>query len=220
MKSRLYYAVISFILSGILLLIAVPLLSHRLYPKIPAVRVIHSMEKGEQLTEDDIEPIEVGALVLPEGIELTAEDVIGRYAAVELVKDDVLFGAKLSQLPLDGEFPKSILSKENTAVLIRLKMIEGSEYPVPETGNVVKLNRFRDKLMDIPELQFVRILSVVPPEREDDVVSVTVSLNEAQMQYMKRQKEDVFYASVLVRSNEELAEKLLAEQELFFKEED
>lgn len=211
---------ICFILSGILLLIAVPLLSHRLYPKIPAVRVIHSMEKGEQLTENDIEPIEVGALTLPEGIELTAEEVIGRYAAVELVKDDVLFGAKVSQLPLNGKVPKNILPEENTAVLIRLKMIEGSEYPVPETGDVVKLNRFRDKLMDIPELQFVRILSVVPPETEDAVVSATVSVNEAQMQYMKRHKEDVFYASVLVRSNEELAEKLLAEQEEFFKEED
>lgn len=212
---------ISFILSGILLLIAVPLLSHRLYPKIPAVRVTHSMEKGEQLTENDIEPIEVGALTLPEGTELTTEDMIGRYAAVELVKDDVLFGAKLSQLPLDGEVPKNILPKGNTAVLIRLKMIEGSEYPVPETGDVVKLNRFRDKLMDIPELQFVRILSVVPPETEDAVVSATVSLNESQLKCIKRhrQKEDVFYASVIVRSNEELAEKLLAEQELFFKEE-
>lgn len=209
---------VSFILSGILLFVAVPLLSHRLYPKIPAVRVIHSMEKGEQLTEDDIEPIEVGALTLPEGIELTVEDVIGRYAAVELVKDDVLFGAKLSQLPLDGEVPKDILPEKNTAVLIKLKMIEGSEYPVPETGDVVKLNRFRDKLMDIPELQFVRILSVVPPETEDEVVSATVSLNEAQMQYIKRRKEDAFYASVLVRSNEELAKKLLAEQEEFFKE--
>ena len=37
-----------------------------------------------------------------------------------------------------------------------------------------------------------------------------------QQQYVKRQKKTVFYASVIVRSNEELAEKLLAEQESFF----
>ena len=95
-----------------------------------------------------------------------------------------------------------------------LRMIEGSEYPIPETGDVIKINLFDKKRKDIPELQFVRILSVVPPKKADDTVAVTV--NEKQQQYIKRQKKTVFYASVIVRSNEELAEKLLAEQESFF----
>lgn len=97
-----------------------------------------------------------------------------------------------------------------------LRMIEGSEYPIPETGDVIKINLFDKKWKDIPELQFVRILSVVPPKKAEDTVAVTVALNEKQQQYVKRQKKTVFYASVIVRSNEELAEKLLAEQESFF----
>ena len=97
-----------------------------------------------------------------------------------------------------------------------LRMIEGSEYPIPETGDVIKINLFDKKRKDIPELQFVRILSVVPPKKAEDTVAVTVALNEKQQQYIKRQKKTVFYASVIVRSNEELAEKLLAEQESFF----
>lgn len=44
----------------------------------------------------------------------------------------------------------------------------------------------------------------------------THRLYPKQQQYVKRQKRTVFYASVIVRSNEELAEKLLAEQESFF----
>lgn len=218
MRSRLYYAIGCFILSVVLLFIAVPILSHRLYPKIQAVKVIRPMDKGEQLTREDIASIEIGVLELPKGIELTAEDVIGRYAAVELVKDDVLFSDKLSQLPLDGDLPKNILPEGNTAQLITLKMITGSEYPVPQTGDVVKLNGFQDKLIDIPQLQFVRVLSVIPSE--EDTVMVTVSLNEEQQRYIRRHKEEVFYASVIVRSNEELAEKLLAEQNLYFEEGD
>ena len=211
MKSRLYYAISCFLLAVVLLFLAVPLFAHRLYPKQQAIRVLHTMEKGEQLTDKDIEPITVGALQLSEGIALTEEDVIGRYAAVDLVAEDILFLSKLSQLPLEGNLPE-----ENTAQLMTLRMIEGSEYPVPETGDVIKINLFDKKWKDIPELQFVRILSVVPPKKAEDTVAVTVALNEKQQQYVKRQKKTVFYASVIVRSNEELAEKLLAEQESFF----
>ncbi len=218
MRSRLYYAIGCFILSVVLLFIAVPVLTHRLYPKIQAVKVIRPMDKGEQLTREDIAPIEIGVLELPKGIELTAEDVLGRYAAVELVKDDVLFSDKLSQLPLDGDLPKNILPEGNISQLITMKMITGSEYPVPQTGDVVKLNGFQGKLIDIPQLQFVRVLSVILPEEDSENVTVTVSLNEEQQKYIRRHKEDVFYTSVIVRSNEELAEKLLAEQKLYFEE--
>ena len=207
MKSRLYYAISCFLLAVVLLFLAVPLFTHRLYPKQQAIRVLHTMEKGEQLTDKDIEPITVGALQLSEGIALTEED---------LVAEDILFLSKLSQLPLEGDLPKDILLEENTAQLMTLRMIEGSEYPVPETGDVIKINLFDKKWKDIPELQFVRILSVVPPKKAEDTVAVTVALNEKQQQYVKRQKKTVFYASVIVRSNEELAEKLLAEQESFF----
>ena len=220
MRSRLYYAIGCFTLSVLLLFIAVPLLTHRLYPKIQAVKVIHPMEKGEQLTGEDIVLMEIGALDLPDGIKLTKEDVIGRYAAVKLVADDVILQSKLSQLPLEGEYPKDILPMDHQAELITLQMIEGSEYPVPETGDVVKLNRFKERLMDVPELQFVRILSVVPPETEDKTVSVTVALNEEQQKYIHRYQEETFFASVIVRANEELAEKLLKEQELYFTEVD
>lgn len=90
MKSRLYYAISCFLLAVVLLFLAVPLFTHRLYPKQQAIRVLHTMEKGEQLTDKDIEPITVGALQLSEGIALTEEDVIGRYAAVDLVAEDIL----------------------------------------------------------------------------------------------------------------------------------
>lgn len=220
MRSRLYYAIGCFILSVILLFIAVPILSHILYPKVEAIKVLHEVKKGEQMTDKDLAVIEIGALDLPTGIKLTKEDVIGRYAAVELVADDVILQSKLSQLPLEGEYPKDILPIDHQAKLITIQMIEGSEYPVPETGDVVKLNRFKERLMDVPELQFVRILSVVPPESEKKEVSVTVSLNEEQQKYIHRYQEETFFASVIVRANEELAEKLLKEQELYFTEVD
>ena len=49
MKSRLYYAISCFLLAVILLFLAVPSFTHRLYPKQQAIHVLHTMEKGEQL---------------------------------------------------------------------------------------------------------------------------------------------------------------------------
>ena len=216
MKSRLYYAISCFLLAVVLLFLAVPVFYPRRFAKQQANPLRQTKGKGETQAHKDKEPITVGALQLSEGIALTEEDVIGRYAAVDLVAEDILFLSKLSQLPLEGDLPKDILPEENTAQLMTLRMIEGSEYPVPETGDVIKINLFDKKWKDIPELQFVRILSVVPPKKAEDTVAVTVALNEKQQQYVKRQKRTVFYASVIVRSNEELAEKLLAEQESFF----
>ena len=53
-------------------------------------------------------------------------------------------------------------------------------------------------------------------EKSEDTVAVTAALNEKQAQYVKRQKKTVFYASVIVRSNEELAEKLLRRAGIIF----
>ena len=49
---------------------------------------------------------------------------------------------------------------------------------------------------------------------------MTIAVNEEQWKYTRKHQEDVFYGSVIVRSNEELAEKLLQEQDSYFKEGD
>ena len=217
MKSRLYCAIVCYIMAAVLLFLCVPFVKRMTYPKISAVHITKALEKGEQITKDHVADIEIGALEMPEDLVLLSEESIGRYAAVDLVKGDILFHSKLSQFPMDGEVPKDILPEDETSQLVMLKMIDGSEYTMPETGDVVKLNLFDKKLRDIPELQFVRVLTVIPKEEKEEVF-VTIAVNEIQKKYLNRHREDSFYASVIVRSNEELAEKLLLEQKVYFEE--
>lgn len=217
MKSRLYCAIVCYVLAVVLLFVCVPVVRRMTYPKTTAVHTIKPLEKGEQITKEHVAEITIGALEMPEDILLMAEESIGRYAAVDMVKGDILFQSKLSHVPMDGDVPKDILPQDQTSMLISLKMIEGSEYPLPETGDVMKLNLFDKKLRDIPELQFVRVLTVLPQE-DEEAVSVTIAVNEEQKKYLVRHREDTFYASVIVRSNEELAVKLLMEQKAYFEE--
>ena len=218
MKSRLYCAIVCYVLAVVLLFVCVPVVRHMTYPKTTAVHTIKPLEKGEQITKEHIEEITIGALEMPEDILLSSEEGIGRYAAVDMVKGDILFQSKLSHIPMDGDVPKDILPQDQTSMLLSLKMIEGSEYPLPETGDVMKLNLFDKKLRDIPEMQFVRVLTVLPKEDAEESVSITIAVNENQRKYLNRHREDTFYASVIVRGNEELAEKLLLEQKTYFEE--
>ena len=217
MKSRLYCAIICYILAVILLFVCVPISKKMFYPKSTAVCTVESIKKGEQITEKHIEERLIGKWNLSEKIIISSLDVIGRYAAVDIVSGDILLSSKLSHLPLDGDLPKDILPAGNTSMLITIKMIEGSEHPVPETGDIVKLSRFKDKLLDVPELQFVRILSVLSVEQE--TIEVIISINGEQEKYIKKHYDELLYSSVIVRSNEELAEKLLAEQNAFWRKE-
>ena len=220
MKSRLYYAVVCYILAVVLLFVCVPIVKRMTYPKTEAVRVVKAIEQGEQITVEKLESIEIGAWNLSDGVIEKSEDAIGRYAAVDIVADDILMDSKISQLPLDGDVPKDILPSDQVVTLLQVKMIEGSEYPLPQMGDVMKLNLFRKKLTDIPELQFIRVLSVLPQSEEDTAVTLTVAVNEKQRKFISRHSEDLFYGSVIVRSNEELAMKLLAEQKAHFEEAD
>lgn len=217
MKSRLYYAVACFTLAVSLLMIGVPVTMRKSYPKIQAVRTTEPVTKGQQFSRKNVEPIEIGAIHMPDTVICSIDDVIGRFAAVDMVEADLLYVTKISPIPLLEDDWGILLPEKNTSFLVRIKMIEGGEIDAPETGDVIKMNGFHKKLIDIPVLQFVRVLSVVEADA-DNVLTITISVNEKQKAYLEKYADDIFYASVMVRGNEDLAEKLLAEQEEYFEE--
>ena len=53
----------------------------------------------------------------------------------------------------------------------------------------------------------------------EGVIWITVSANQRQSTFLEKHRKDVFHVSVMVRENEELAEKLLQQQSAYFEEE-
>lgn len=78
------------------------------------------------------------------------------------------------------------------------------------------MNGYDDGLIDIPALNFVRVISVI--ETKEGISMITVSANEKQKEFLKKHSKDTFHISVISRNNEELANKLLQQQEEYFKE--
>lgn len=99
-----------------------------------------------------------------------------------------------------------------------VQIMEGSEVTALQTGDIIKMNGYDDGLIDIPALNFVRVITAMEPNAEG-VIWITVSANQRQSTFLEKHRKDVFHVSVMVRENEELAEKLLQQQSAYFEEE-
>jgi hypothetical protein len=145
-------------------------------------------------------------------------DVIGRYAAVDIVSGDILLTEKVSQVPFQDGEAMSLLPEGYETAVAMVQIMEGSEVTALQTGDIIKMNGYDDGLIDIPALNFVRVITAMEPNAEG-VIWITVSANQRQSTFLEKHRKDVFHVSVMVRENEELAEKLLQQQSAYFEEE-
>lgn len=60
------------------------------------VRITHTIPQGGMITEDAIELVDVGSFNLPGEVLRKKEDVIGKYAAVDLYAGDYLLPGKVT----------------------------------------------------------------------------------------------------------------------------
>lgn len=214
LKNRFVYAIVCYFLAVLIAFVGIPIVLSKTYSKTEAVRVINPVAKGEQLKKDNLKVVEIARLHLPEGMILSIEDAVGRYATIDMVADDYIMAAKISQLPFDGNSLPEELPEGAAAVSISVKMLEGSIDKEFRSGDVIQLYHFKERLMEVPELQFVRVLSVVTEEKDGSTLTVLAMTKQAdKLNQMK--KEGAIYGVLISRDNDTLAEALLKQQTLF-----
>ena len=214
-KSRIVSAVLCYLLAIVIIAAGIPFILSKTYSKTEAVKIINPVARGEQLKKENLSLVTVGRLNLPEGILYSLDDAIGRYATVDMVADDYLMAAKISQLPFDGNSLPEELPEGSTAVSIHVKLIEGSAEKVLQSGDIIKLYYSAGQFMEVPELQFVRVLSVLENDKEPPVLTVLAMTKQAEkLNQMK--KEGEIYAALITRGNETLASDLLKQQTSYF----
>jgi pilus assembly protein CpaB len=70
--------------------------------KSPLSALSIDVGKGDAITADQVETVDVGAYYLPSSVLKTDDQVIGQYATVDLKAGDFLLSSKLSGVPLDA----------------------------------------------------------------------------------------------------------------------
>ncbi|MBU5445241.1 Flp pilus assembly protein CpaB [Paenibacillus sp. MSJ-34] len=141
-----------------------PLFHQALRAQTEIVRVTRDIEKGEQITREKLEVVQVGAYNLPSHVMTSLDSVAGQYATAALQKGDYILSTKLSAVPLAEFAYLNHLDGSKQAISISIKSFAAGLSGKLQAGDIITLiasdyGEMRTTTMP-PELQYVEVLAV------------------------------------------------------------
>lgn len=232
MNNRFIYGIFSIILAAVIAFVAIPAVTSKTSSTVQIVRMTTAVPRGTLITTADIEMAEVGGFNLPGTIARNLEDVAGTYAAADLFPGDYILPEKVSSVPLSSDLTLNSIPDGMVAISITTQTLATSLSDKLQGGDIIRLYHYDDDnvlepVMDIPELRFVKILSVsdskgldvdyTAPLAEDEerqqTATITVLATPEQAMLLTRyENEGVLHVALISRGNEKLANELLERQ--------
>ncbi len=227
-NTRLMYGIISILLAAIIAFVAIPMLSSKISGITEVVTLTSAVSKGDVILKEHVVLTEVGEYNLPTDIALLPEDVIGKYAATDLVPGDYILSANVSDFPITSDINLEYLPDGKMAMSFSVKTLASGLSGKLQTGDVIRMYHFKEVAKTFEELSFVKVLSVTDSDgynidatreiEEDEekplssTVTVLVSPEQALL-ITDMEGDGSIHVSLVVRNNPTLAEELLARQD-------
>ncbi len=128
------------------------------------VRITRDITQGHRITDEDIEILTVGSYNLPAEVIKTKEEVLDKYAACDLRKDDYLLPSKLSDTADNAADVFLNLDGSEVAVSITIPSFAGGLSGKLTNGDIVSLIVYTDEdgeaVTLIPEaLTYVKVIT-------------------------------------------------------------
>ena len=228
LNNRFLFGILSILLAAIIAFVALPTISRQTNGKTEIVRVTQPVLKGAAITDKDVEIVEVGSYNLPSNIAVSKEDVVGRYAAADLAAGDYILSSKVSVTPVTSDIALNSIPSGKVAISLTVKTLASGLSDKLQPDDIIRIYHFLDTAKDIPELQFVKVLSVTDSkgynvdntkelseeEEKQQSATITVLASPEQANIITGLENDgMAHVALISRGNEALAEELLAEQD-------
>ena len=232
MNNRFIYGILSIALAAIIAFIAIPAVTSRTRSTCGIVRMKAAVTRGTPIIADDLEIVEVGGFNLPDSVARRIEDVAGTYAATDLYPGDYILPEKVSSAPLSSDLSLNEIPDGMVAISITTQTLATSLSDKLQGGDIIRLYHYDDNnvlepVSDIPELRFVKVLSVsdskgldvdytTPPEEDEErqqTATITVLATPEQAMLLTRyENEGILHVALISRGNEKLSVELLERQ--------
>lgn len=232
MNNRFIYGIISIVLAVIIAFIAIPAITSKTSSTYEIVRMKTFVDRGRAITAEDVELVEVGEYNMPDNVARTLEDVVGTYAATDLYPGDYILPEKVSNVPLSSDITLNAIPDGKIAISITTQTLATALSDKLQSGDIIRLYHYDDEnllepVTDIPELRFLKVLSVTdadgldidyttPPaedEEKQQTATITVLASPEQAMLLTRyENEGVLHVALISRGNETLANDLLDRQ--------
>lgn len=233
LNNRFIFGLLSLLLAAVIAFVAIPTISRQTNGKTEIVRIIQPVQRGALITSQDIELIEVGGYNLPSNIAKAEDDVVGKYAVADLSAGDYILSSKVSFTPITSDIQLSSIPSGKVAISLTVKSLASGLSDKLQAGDIIRIYHYLDIAQDIPELQFVKVLSVTDSKginvdnskelQEDEdkqqTATITVLATPEQAKIITGLENDgISHVALISRNNDKLANELLEQQELVLQE--
>ena len=228
LNNRFIFGILSLVLAAVIAFIALPTIARQTNGKTEIVRITETVYKGEKITKENTEVVEVGGYNLPSNVAHSMKDVNGLYATADLSAGDYILTSKVSSVPVSSDAALNNIPSGKVAISLTVKTLASGLSDKLQPGDIVRIYHFLDTAKEVPELRFVKVLSVTdsdgnnvdntrePTEDEEpqQAATVTVLASPEQARIITELENDgVTHVALISRNNDQLAEELLAEQD-------
>lgn len=227
LNNRFLFGMLSLLLAAIIAFVALPTIARQTNGKTEIVRITQPVMKGEQITAANTEVVEVGSFNLPPNIACSLDDVNGLYATTDLAQGDYILTTKISLIPISSDAALNNIPSGMVAISLTVKTLASGLSDKLQPGDIIRIYHFLDTAEEVPELRYVRVLSVTDAnginvdntrelaedEEKQQSATITVLASPEQARIITALENDgVAHVALISRGNDSLAEELLTEQ--------
>lgn len=228
LNNRFIFGILSLVLAAVIAFVALPTIARQTNGKTEIVRITQPVLKGEQLTGENTEVVEVGGYNLPSNVAHTLSDVEGLYVTADLAEGDYILTSKVSTVPVSSDVALNDIPSGKVAISLTVKTLASGLSDKLQPGDIIRIYHFLETAEEVPELRFVKVLSVTdsdginvdntkePTEDEEPQQSATITVLASPEQariITEMENDGVAHVALISRNNDQLAEELLAEQD-------
>lgn len=222
-KNRTVLGVGSIVLALLLSFGVTPLMGKAMNSQEQIIRATKNIKKGEAITTDKITKVKVGGYNLPEQIIKEQQELIGKYATVDIYKDDYFLKSKISDDDTSNSYS---LKEENMALSITIRSLASGLSGKLKAGDIISIisnSEEGSKPIIIPELQYVQILSVTTKEgkefqgeKEELPSTITLSAEPIQVEKLVEQEQNGnIHIALVYRGDEKVIDEYLEIQKQY-----
>ena len=228
LNNRFIFGILSLVLAAVIAFVALPTIARQTNGKTEIVRITQPVLKGEQVTKENAEVVEVGGYNLPTNVAHSLEDVEGLYVTADLAAGDYILTSKVSSVPISSDVALNDIPSGKVAISLTVKTLASGLSDKLQPNDIVRIYHFLETAEEVPELRFVKVLSVTdsdginvdntkePTEDEEPQQSATITVLASPEQariITELENDGVAHVALIPRNNDQLAEELLAEQD-------
>ena len=228
LNNRFIFGILSLVLAAVIAFVALPTIARQTNGKTEIVRITQPVLKGEKITSDNAEVVEVGGYNLPSNVAHSMEDVEGLYVTADLAAGDYILTSKVSTIPVSSDVALNDIPSGKVAISLTVKTLASGLSDKLQPGDIIRIYHFLETAEEVPELRFIKVLSVTdsdginvdntkePTEDEEPQQSATITVLASPEQariITEMENDGVAHVALISRNNDQLAEELLAEQD-------